>query len=282
MRLPLLGSRRPDRPRGFSAPTPPLRARLASGAIVGAAGWLAAMILGIPAILGVGEYAGLVVAALVGAALGPTRLRRLPWTFAGLMLTVVLLVAYTPVAAWLVRSVVRPDPPGGPAPDAIVVLSSGLSGDGYLDVQGTDRLLSALALAREGVAPRLVVSRVRGAEGRVSSDADQRRLVALLGDAAPPVYVVDSVESTRDEAVRVRDLAAREGWRRVVLVTSALHTRRACAVFRRLALAVRCHPADSRDVALVTMGSPADRTRAFGLWLYEVAATLYYRWRGWL
>lgn len=240
------------------------------------------MILGIPAILGVGEYAGLVAAAVVGAALAPTRLRRLTWFAAGVLLALVLVVAYTPVAAWAARGLVRRDPANGPPRDAIVVLSSGLSSDGYLDVQGTDRLLSALALAREGAAPRLVVSRVRGADRRVSSDGDQRRLVALLGDAAPPVYVVDSVESTRDEAVRVRDLAAREGWHRMVVVTSALHTRRACAVFARLAMAVRCHPADSRDVALGTLRSPADRTRAFGLWLYEVAATLYYRWRGWL
>ena len=96
------------------------------------------------------------------------------------------------------------------------------------------------------------------------------------------VGVVAPVHSTRDEALRTAALARRAGWRTVAVVTSPLHTRRACATFERVGLAVVCVPSEERSFALRHLRSPGDRLEAFGYWLYETLGWLEYRRRGWV
>jgi uncharacterized SAM-binding protein YcdF (DUF218 family) len=244
-------------------------------------GWLALGQLGVPQIAGLGESALLWLAALVGAALALTRLHG-PLRWASMLLGALLVVVTaTPAVRPLARGLVRRDAPaaGGARPDAVVALSSGMTGEGLVAGDGIERLLSALELAKASGAP-LVVTVTRPAPGRgPTTEADQRRLAALAG---VPVLTVDPVFSTRDEAVQVAALARARGWRRVAVVTSPLHTRRACATFERAGLAVACAPSASRDVSLATLRGAAERLRAFRLVLYEAAAGALYRARGWI
>jgi uncharacterized SAM-binding protein YcdF (DUF218 family) len=80
----------------------------------------------------------------------------------------------------------------------------------------------------------------------------------------------------------VKGIADREGWKRIVLVTSPFHSRRACATFEHVGLAVTCSPSDSRDIAVHSLTDSGDRVSAFSMWIYEVAATLHYRMHGWV
>ncbi|MFN2565563.1 MAG: YdcF family protein, partial [Gemmatimonadaceae bacterium] len=93
---------------------------------------------------------------------------------------------------------------------------------------------------------------------------------------------VDSVFSTRDEAVRMRELARSLDISSVAVVTSPTHTYRACATFEKVGFAVTCVPSESRDVALGSLGDVTDRVRAFQLWLYEMAGLAKYRVRRWI
>jgi uncharacterized SAM-binding protein YcdF (DUF218 family) len=191
-------------------------------------------------------------------------------------------LAFTPLMRRPVNALVRSDPLPA-ALDAVVVLSGGVSSDGHLKPMAADRLLSGLSLVRRGVAPLLILSRDRWRDGaaEVTTDADQQRLIALLAPT-PRLIVVDSVFSTRDEAMRIRALADSLGVRRVAVVTSPTHTYRACATFEKVGFAVTCVPSESREVALRGQRLVSDRVRAFQLWLYEIAGIAKYRANGWI
>jgi uncharacterized SAM-binding protein YcdF (DUF218 family) len=183
------------------------------------------------------------------------------------------------VASVLARDAAR-DAAGA---DAVFVLSSAVTDGGLVTGQGPERLLHGIRLAREAGLP-LVASVVRSDRGATSSAADQRALAALGGVDAR-LELVDSVGSTRDEAVRVAALARARGWRRLAVVTSPLHARRACAAVARAGVAVRCAPAPSRELSLGDpdpLSGTEERTRAFELWAYETVATWLYRARGWM
>ena len=113
-----------------------------------------------------------------------------------------------------------------------------------------------------------------------SSERDQRELAQLM---APELELrfVTNVHSTRDEAVAFAAMARTHGWRRVLLVTSPLHSRRACATVEQAGLPVLCAPATSREYALSRLDRPENRRLAFADAVYEGAATLLYASRGW-
>jgi uncharacterized SAM-binding protein YcdF (DUF218 family) len=103
-----------------------------------------------------------------------------------------------------------PTDPAYPA-DAVVVFAGGRG----------ERLSEAERLLRRGVAPVLVISNGRDARWPAANRlcASHQRFEVLCPRPEP--------DSTRGEARMVRDLAARRGWRSVVLVTSTYHARRA-------------------------------------------------------
>lgn len=249
--------------------------RSATGVVFAAALWFAAATLSIPAIFDIGAVDGLPFALLFGAAIGLTRLRSLLRNFAIAMLLAVIIIAYTPLIAGPAQSLIRRDPLPRSA-DAIVVLSAGVTSDGFLSQQGIDRLLYGAKLIKAGSAPRLIVTREfrSGTDERVSSAADQDSLLALAG--IPGVIAIGPVTSTHDEAVAVARVALAGGWKRVILVTSPFHARRACLTFEHVGLAVSCAPAQSRDIAVMSLDSVEDRLGAFGMWLYELAGTIRY------
>lgn len=237
---------------------------LGAAQLMGIAGWWWALVL---------------CGALVGVSVAGTRLGRALPVVAIASLALLAVVAFTPLAGALLRPLVRRDPlPVAPA-DAIVVLSEWIDEDGHLREPALDRLLTGADLYRRGAAPLLVLSRVRRGRGGAArdSDADQDRVLALLGRPVRLVRV-DSVRNTHDEAVRVAAL----GVRRILLVTSPAHTRRACASFEGVGLRVVCVPSESRDLPLRSLRSADSRVRAFRQALYERLGTLEYRARGWI
>lgn len=264
-------------------PAPPAHSAAAlQRALLAALAWIAAAVLGFPAVLGVPFPALLPVALVAGALIGLTRFRRLVDWGAGFLVALLLVVAFTPLLASRVRALIQEDPIPATGVDAIVVLSAAVSADSLLSPEGAARLLHGVELLRAGVASTLVTTRVRHRQGSVTatSDADQGRIIRLAPDSVRWL-VVDSVATTREEAVRVAALAAREGLHRVIVVTSALHTRRACAAFRQVGLTVTCAAAPSRHVAVRSMATASDRIAAFGPWLHESLGWWWYGVKGW-
>ncbi len=254
----------------------------ATGAILGALSAVAAHVLGVQQLLRTPDLVLYLPAAIVGAILGASRLRALLWISAGIIAVICVVVAYTPIVSTLAGQFIRRDPVRAPV-DAIAVLSAGMTPDGMMRSETLDRLLTGLALARQGVARNLLISRERRSFGGkvVSDSVDQQSLLAL----APPsgrVIFVDSVVTTRTEAMRMKAIAKARGWSTVAVVTSPLHTRRACATFEAAGFKVVCVPAMVRGSGVPEGSNAEDRLRAFRSWLYETFASSSYRRRGWI
>ena len=231
-------------------------------------------------------WAAVAVGLVLGAFGGKLGMRLL-WGAAAAAAVLLLVVGTTPLARPLALGIIRRDlVPGAPLPadvDAVAVLSSGLRDNGLVAEEGLDRLIDALRLARASGRP-LVVSVVHSASNpEVTSLADQRDLANLAGVSR--LYAVDSVGTTHDEATRMAALARREGWRRVALVTSPLHSRRACAVFEHAGVSLVCVPARPRELVLDgprPLPPGEQRYVAFGEWMYETLGWWSYRARGWI
>lgn len=120
---------------------------------------------------------------------------------------------------WIVEDAPQPS-------DAIVVLGD----DNYLG----ERAARAADLYHAGWAPRVVAS------GRyLRSDAGIAELIErdLVADGVPVGTIVrfpQRAENTREEAAALARLFAEHGWRRILLVTSNYHTRRARYICERL------------------------------------------------
>ncbi|HET9635846.1 MAG TPA: YdcF family protein [Gemmatimonadaceae bacterium] len=259
-----------------------LAREVATGAIIGVLCAVAAYLLGVQQLTRKPEISFLLPAAVLGGVLGATRLRPLLWIGGGLLGTLCVLVAYTP----LVRAVSEPLIRRDRVPlrvDVIAALSAGLTTDGLVRSETLDRLLSGIELQRKGVAPSLMVSRehVRVAKEAITDSADLARIAGLTA-SAPAIIFVDSVFTTRTEALQMKKIADARGWRRIAVVTSPLHSRRACATFEAVGFQVICLPAEVRGSGLDSRSIPEDRFRGFRSWLYETFAADSYRRRGWI
>ena len=259
-----------------------LARKAVTGAILGALCAIVANVLGVQQLLRRPDLTLYIPAAVAGAALGVTRLRPLLWIGAGVLVLVCLVMAYTPLVGRVARPLIRRDPIPARV-DAIAVLSAGLTGDGMMRNETLDRLLSGLALARRGLAPAVLVSRERRSLGgkTVSDSADLQDISSLLGPTTSIIFV-DSVVTTRTEALRMKAIASQRSWNTLAVVTSPLHTRRACATFEAVGFRVVCVPASVRGSGRIGGRSAEDRLSAFRSWLYETFATDSYRRRGWI
>ena len=210
--------------------------------------------------------------------LGTTRLRPILLIAGGILALICIAVAYTPFVSAVARPLIRRD--SIPARvDAIAVLSAGFTPDGMMRRETLERLLSGVTLARRGLAPVMLVSMERANRG--SDSADLQSVISLIGNGTRTI-LVDSVTTTRTEALRMKTIARANGWQTLAVVTSPLHTRRACATFEAVGFRVVCVPATVRGSGLIPGSITEDRLRDFRSWLYESFATDTYRRRGWI
>ncbi len=243
---------------------------------------VAAYLLGVQQLTRKPEISFFLPAALIGGTVGATRVRGLLWIGAGLLAVLCVLIAYTPLVRVAARPLVRTDPIPQHL-DAIAALSAGVTPDGLTRSESLDRLMSAIELERQGVAQTLMVSRERAplGKGTVTDSADLARIASLTG-TTPSILFVDSIFTTRTEALRMKKIADDRGWRRIAVVTSPMHSRRACATFEAVGFQVVCAPAALRGSGMDPHSTPEDRFRGFRSWLYETFATDSYRRRGWI
>jgi uncharacterized SAM-binding protein YcdF (DUF218 family) len=260
-----------------------LLVRAGAGVVLAAGGWLVLGILGVPSLAGLSATGSLPWVALAGAALGAVGLGLVLFALLAIGVLAVFAVSSFPFLDNRMATKVRSDSTAGARVDAVIVLSGNLSSQGRIGSEAVDRLLAGTRLRQQLGAGALVLTtslRIRGRD-TVSSNRDQRALVSRL-DPGAELHFVGPVWSTYDEAVASAALAKQRGWTRVAVVTSPLHTRRACASFERLGLTVVCRASDSREYSLNLRRPAGDRLEAFRDWMYEVVATRVYRARGWL
>ena len=221
-----------------------------SGALIGASlgllGTLTFLATNFPRPIGSAWLAATLAVVIGGLLGGFARPRRIAW-----VCTVIAVDRRDPrLHARDARSgalVIRRDSIPAERLDAVVVLSSGVSDDSLLDPAAVERLLTGLAVFRDNGARLLVTTRngVSRSDRRIESDVDRRRLIDLAADtgalARRRSRAHDARRSRPDRGV----LLPLEQ-RRVAVVTSPLHTRRACRTFEKVGFRVTCVPSDER------------------------------------
>lgn len=258
---------------------PRLRERIAIGAVLGV---VASFVVSDLVIVGITptRVIGCAVGAIVGAIVY-VKWRRTAWALLVVALAAWCVVAFTPLSRKLTVGLVRSDPIPSSV-DAVVVLSGSVTEDGMLGREALDRLLRGIELVRAGKSSTMVITQPHPLDDyAVATDADQRRLIALL-PTAPRIVAIDRVVSTRTEALGTARQLPPAGTHIIALVTSPLHTRRACRVFEHVGYTVVCVPSESRDIALRTLSTARDRVGAFQMAIYERLAFAMYSYRSWL
>ena len=180
-----------------------------------------------------------------------------------------------------------------PAADAIVVLGGGVAGAEpprlELDLSdAADRVLHAVRLYRAGKAP-VVIASGRGFAWSESITPESHNIKALLQEWSVPAYAsVMEAESrnTFENAVYTKSVMDEQGLKTILLVTSALHMKRALSVFRAMGIDAIPSPTDYRTVYrkkltiryfLPNIEALAGTTRA----VKEYTGFLYYWLQGW-
>ena len=260
----------------------PLVARAGPAMVAGALAGFFLVELGLPQIGGnLSPPLIVVTSAALGAVLGALRLETTVFVVDLFLATLFLVIAVTPLMYYLAGGWVRNDPADSSV-SAVVVLSSDVNSEGRINDTAVERLLTGVALVRRGLAPRLFTTAVDHAFGSTvqTSVADQRRLVAL-GGVESSWMSIGHVRNTHDEALRtLAHLPA--GARTVAVVTSPMHTRRACATFEAVGVRVVCVAAEERGEVTWRPVTSDDRLASFRQYLYERLGMVKYASQGWL
>ncbi len=149
----------------------------------------------------------------------------------------------------------------GETADAIVVLG----GEAY----PPNRTIHALNLYSQRRAPVVVFTggALPGRPPETSSARVALRYALKHGLPAEVALVADTAQSTYDEATLARDLAARHGWRSLIIVTDPYHTRRAVRTFRAIIPDVQV----TASVAPFLDPSSDPLSRGVRVWRYAAA-----------
>ena len=225
--------------------------------------------------------------------------RRLAAALGGLVL-LMWLIGATPLPGRVLASLERPwvgvSRAALPTADAVMLLGGYMApsreevGQIHFN-QSADRAVMALELMRLEKAKTLVLSG-NGMRFENLELVEPEMFKAVLEERkliGPEIVSLGGCKHTRHEAEKLATLARERGWKRILLVTSATHMRRAAAVFRTTTgleiVPVPCsfltqasiYGYDSIDLVPQTPGfTKLDN------YVHEQVGWWVYRWRGWI
>jgi len=210
------------------------------------------------------------------------RLRRLydaakagPAKIAAAALILYLLIFQSPLVWWLaepLRIVQTPQ-----AADAVVVFAGGVGESGRAGGGVQERIGKAVALYHEGVAPKLIIS-----SGFVFTlrEAEVMRAIAIdNGVPAGAILVEERAANTYQNVVFTRRILVENNWRRIALVSSPYHMRRALLTWRKVApeVEVVATPPAASQFYAHERGASLEQIRGL---VQEYVAIVYYWWLG--
>jgi uncharacterized SAM-binding protein YcdF (DUF218 family)/glycosyltransferase involved in cell wall biosynthesis len=231
--------------------------------------------------------------ALIGDALAERRTRRDNWEdrlrrlyrvgshralrVGALAVLLYLLVFHTPLV-WILAEPLRvADVPR--QADVIVVFAGGVGESGTAGGGYQERVRHAVDLYQAGYAPRLVFS--SGFVFAFREAEVMRDLAQGLGVPAEAIVMEKQASSTFENVVFVRDILRPDGSQVVLLVSSPYHMRRATLTWRKQApdIAAVATPVPQSLYYVHDSGASLQQIRGI---VWEYAALLAYRWKGWL
>jgi uncharacterized SAM-binding protein YcdF (DUF218 family)/glycosyltransferase involved in cell wall biosynthesis len=205
------------------------------------------------------------------------RARRRSMELAAAVVAIYLLIFQTPVVWWLASPLKVSEPAG--AADAVVVFAGGVGESGKAGGGYQERVKRAVDLYKQGYAPHIVFS-----SGYVYAfqEAEVMRAVAVANGVPESAIVLEKrAINTYENVVYSSRIVSASGWRRVLLVSSPYHMRRALLTWRRNAPEIDAIPTPVPFSQFYDHGWGASLDQIRGL-LQEYVAIAWYRWRGWL
>jgi len=206
------------------------------------------------------------------------RIRRLygaPLKIAAAVLVAYLVVFQTNVVWWLAEPLKISAPPS--AADAIVVFAGGVGESGRAGVGVQERVAKAVALFRDGVAPRVIIS-----SGFVFTlqEAQMMRAIAVdNGVPADAIILEERATNTYENVAYTSGILRERGWQRIALVSSPYHMRRAMLTWKKVAPAVTVVASPPENSLFYAHDRGASLEQIQGL-LQEYAGIVYYWWVG--
>ncbi|MCP2727152.1 YdcF family protein [Limnofasciculus baicalensis] len=163
--------------------------------------------------------------------------------------------------------------------------------------EGGDRILYGAELYREGKAPVIIASggRIEWRGGGPSESADMATILEMMG--VPPAAILQDPTSlnTYENAVNVGKIMKKEGIRRILLVTSAMHMPRALKIFKRQGIDAIPAPTDfqvtqqeinesnnSLEATILSIVPDTQRLDKTTRSIKEYVGTFIYWLRGWV
>ena len=210
------------------------------------------------------------------------RLRRLygaakagPAKVAGAALILYLLLFQTPLVWWLAEPLRVAEAPR--RSDAIVVFAGGVGETGEAQGGAQERIGKAVALYHEGVASRLIIS-----SGFVFTlrEAEVMKAIAVSnGVPADAILLEERAANTYENVAFTNRILQERNWRRIALVSSPYHMRRAVLTWRKVApqVEVVATPPEASLFYAHSRGASLEQIRGL---LQEYAAIVYYWWAG--
>lgn len=211
--------------------------------------------------------------------------------------SVLFLIGSTPLVEMLVAHAEAPYAADRAAPLAPADVAVALGGShrasaggllGFDIGEAEDRVLTVVELGRRGAAKTLVLGgssqEIAGKPGVPTMSLVQDWLVSTHLVAAD-VTNLGICFNTHDEAVHFKQMQDQKGWKTVLLVTSALHMRRAAATFRKAGIAVQPVACDFQaygEPRSFSLFPSLHRLTLLSAYLHEQIGLLGYWWRGWI
>lgn len=161
--------------------------------------------------------------------------------------------------------------------DVIIILGGGVD----KDIQDTgpavdQRLDKGIELWHNKYAGYIILA--GGLVKKTGYTEADKLLEYTLEKGVPASNVIKESQSlsTYENALFSQEIMRQKGWQTALVVTSDYHTKRACKIFRKLNMNVKC------VAASVPHDSPSDKLDYFRAILREYAATVYYWLKGYI
>ena len=191
-------------------------------------------------------------------------------------IVVAYVVLFQTPLVWWVASPLKVSAPPVPA-DAIVVFAGGVGESGKAGGGFQERATQAVALYQAGHAPRIIIS-----SGYVFTlhEAEVMKTVAVnSGVPADAILLEERAATTYENVTFTNRILDEHGWRRILLVSSPYHMRRALLTWRKTApdVTVTPTPVPQSEFYASSWGASFDQIRGI---VHEYAAIVSYWWSG--
>jgi uncharacterized SAM-binding protein YcdF (DUF218 family)/glycosyltransferase involved in cell wall biosynthesis len=177
---------------------------------------------------------------------------------------------------WWLAEPLKISEPARPV-DAIVVFAGGVGESGEAGGGVQERISQAISLYKQGIAPQMIIS---SGFIFVQREAQVMKTIATTdGVPAEAITLEERARNTYEYVVMTNQILAERGWRRIVLVSSPYHMRRALMTWRKVAPNVEVIATPPSSSLYYTHSRGASLVQIRGL-LQEYAGIVYYWWVG--